>query len=107
MWRRTARSLAQISTARTLPLSAIHATAELRESNSATDDIAQLWADRDDGQKTARKFPLRTADGAPVANLAQAKESAGVLRNERREKKLSISRHKPKFADNPRHAGRF
>jgi hypothetical protein len=60
---------------------------------------AQLWVDRDDGQKTARKFPLLTADGAPVANLAQAKDAADVLRNDRREKKLPTSGHKLKFAD--------
>ena len=60
---------------------------------------AQLWVDRHDGQKTARKFPLHTADAAPVANLVQAKEAADVLRNDRREKNLPTSGHKPKFAD--------
>jgi integrase len=59
----------------------------------------QLWVDRDDGQKTARKFPLITADGDPVVNLVQAKEAADVLRNDRREKNLPTSGHKPKFAD--------
>lgn len=54
---------------------------------------------REDGQKTARKFPLLKPDGAPVANLNQAKEAADVLRNDRREKKLPTSGHKPKFAD--------
>ena len=60
---------------------------------------AQLWVSRDDGKKTARKFPLLTPDGAPVANLSEAKESAEVLRNDRREKNLPTSGHKPKFAD--------
>lgn len=54
---------------------------------------------RDDGQKTARKFPLLTPEGAPVASLSAAKESAEVLRNDRREKNLPNSGHKPKFAD--------
>jgi len=60
---------------------------------------AQLWVTRDDGHKTARKFPLLTPEGIPVGNLNQAKESAEVLRNDRREKKLPTSGHKPKFAD--------
>ncbi len=60
---------------------------------------AQLWVSRDDGKKTARKFPLLTPDGVPVANLAEAKEAADVLRNDRREKALPTSGHKPKFAD--------
>ena len=60
---------------------------------------AQLWVAREDGQKTARKFPLLTDEGAPVENLAEAKEAAEVLRNDRREKKLPTSGHKPKFAD--------
>jgi hypothetical protein len=60
---------------------------------------AQLWVSREDGAKTARKFPLLTQDGVPVANLAEAKEAADVLRNDRREKALPTSGHKPKFAD--------
>ena len=59
----------------------------------------QLWVTRDDGQKTARKFPLVTPDGAPVENLAEAKEAADVLRNDRRENLLPTSGRKPKFAD--------
>ncbi len=60
---------------------------------------AQLWVRREDGAKTARKFPLVTEDGVPVANLGQAKEAVEVLRNARREKILPTSGHKPKFAD--------
>jgi hypothetical protein len=60
---------------------------------------AQLWVSREDGAKTARKFPLLTQDGVPVASLAEAKEAADVLRNDRREKALPTSGHKPKFAD--------
>ena len=54
---------------------------------------------REDGAKTARKFPLLNRDGVPVANLAEAKEAADVLRNDRRENVLPTSGHKPKFAD--------
>ena len=60
---------------------------------------AQLWVTREDGQKTARKFPLLTDEGEPVANLVEAKEAAAALRNDRREKKLPTSGHKPSFAD--------
>ena len=60
---------------------------------------AQLWVSREDGAKTARKFPLLTPDGVAVANLAEAKEAADVLRNDRRENVLPTSGHKPKFAD--------
>ena len=60
---------------------------------------AQLWVSREDGAKTARKFPLLTRDGLPVANLAEAKEGADVLRNDRRDNVLPTSGHKPKFAD--------
>ena len=60
---------------------------------------AQLWVTRNDGNKTARKFPLLTPDGAPVINLAQAKEAAEVLRNDRRIDALPTTGHKPKFAD--------
>jgi len=60
---------------------------------------AQLWVTRDDGQKTARKFQLRTPEGASVSSLVEAKEAAEVLRNDRRERNLPPSGHKPKFAD--------
>lgn len=60
---------------------------------------AQLWVTREDGAKTARKFPLLTRDGLSAPNLAEAKEAADVLRNDRRENLLPTSGHKPKFAD--------
>ena len=59
----------------------------------------QLWVSRDDGSKTARKFPLLNGEGESVSNLVEAKEAADVLRNNRREKTLPTSGHKPKFAD--------
>lgn len=60
---------------------------------------AQLWVTKEDGTKTARKFPLVTEDGTPVGSLAAAKEAAEILRNDRRTNKLPTSGHKPKFAD--------
>ncbi len=58
----------------------------------------QLWMDRNDGKKTARKFPLSTADGAPVETLNEAKEAMDVLRNARRERALPTCGHKPTLA---------
>jgi len=58
----------------------------------------QLWVTREDGKKTARKFPL-TKDDVAVTNLNEAREAADVLRNDRREKRLPTSGHKPEFAD--------
>jgi integrase len=60
---------------------------------------AQLWVSREDGGKTARKYPLLTPDDVPVANLNEAKEAADVLRNDRRKKALPTSGHKPKIGD--------
>ena len=54
---------------------------------------------REDGAKTARKFPLLTPDGLPVTNLGEAKESADILRNDRRENALPTSGRKPKFSE--------
>lgn len=58
----------------------------------------QLWVDREDGSKTARKFPLLNADGEPVKALLDAKEAMEVLRNTRRENALPTTRHKPSLA---------
>ncbi|XHR27300.1 MAG: hypothetical protein ACFUZC_15285 [Chthoniobacteraceae bacterium] len=46
---------------------------------------AQLWVPREDVQKTARRFPLVTPEGVPVAKLVEAKTAADILRNDRRE----------------------
>lgn len=51
------------------------------------------------GKRRRASFPLLTPEGAPVASLSEAKEAADVLRNDRREKNLPTSGHKPKFAD--------
>ena len=60
---------------------------------------AQLWADRGDGKKTARRFPLVTADKVPVQNLIEAKESMEVLRSVRRQNELPKAGRKPTFSD--------
>ena len=95
-----ATALAQSNTARSLSGGAIRATAEFPDSTKRNGRFyAQLWMTRNDGQKTARKFPLLTPEGAPVASLSEAKEAAEVLRNDRREKNLPTSGHQPRFAD--------
>lgn len=60
---------------------------------------AQLWADRGDGKKTARRFPLLTADKVPVQNLIEAKEAMDVLRSVRRQNELPKAGRKPTFSD--------
>ena len=61
--------------------------------------LCAALGDAHDGNETARKFPLLTADGVPVVRLAEAKEAADVLRNDRRMNALPTTGHKPKFAD--------
>ena len=38
----------------------------------------QLWVSRDDGSKTARKFPLLNGEGESVSNLVEAKEEGDL-----------------------------
>jgi len=57
----------------------------------------QLWVDREDGTKTARKFPLLDAEGQPVKTMPAAKEAMEVLRHSRRERKLPLGGPKPTF----------
>ncbi len=59
---------------------------------------AQLWVDRGDGKKTARRFPLLNDDGQPARTLNEAKEAAEIKRNERRENALPSAGRKPLFA---------
>ena len=59
----------------------------------------QLWIDRGDGKKTARRFPLITEDKAPVRTLQEAKDAYEIKRNERRENALPTAGRKPAFAD--------
>jgi hypothetical protein len=56
-----------------------------------------LWADRGDGRKTARRFPLRDESGEPVRTVTAAKDALDALKTNRRENKLPQGRHKPSF----------
>jgi len=58
---------------------------------------ALLWADRGDGRKTARRFPLMDEHDQPVANLTEAKDALEKLRGDRRENKLPQGGRKPGF----------
>lgn len=49
---------------------------------------AQLWVDRGNGMKTARRFPLVDENEEPITTLAAAKEAMEIKRNERRENAL-------------------
>jgi integrase len=60
---------------------------------------AQLWVDRGDGKKSARRFPLFTPDNLPVRTLQEAKEALEVKRHERREDALPLLGRKPIFGD--------
>jgi len=60
---------------------------------------AQLWVDRGDGKKTARKFPLRLEDGGPVITLTAAQAAVDDLRQSRKIDKLPAPGRKPSLAD--------
>ena len=60
---------------------------------------AQLWMDRGDGRKTARRFALVNDAGAPVANIPEAREAIELLRHGRRESTLPTMGHKPTVAE--------
>ena len=59
----------------------------------------QLWIDRGEGRKSARRFPLLTADNLPARTLLEAKEALEVKRHERREDQLPLTGRKPLFVD--------
>ncbi len=59
----------------------------------------QLWVDRSDGRKTARRFPLFNAENLPARTLNEAKEALEIKRNDRREDKLPTPGRKPNFLD--------
>ena len=59
----------------------------------------QLWVDRGDGRKSARRFPLFTSENLPARSLREAKEAFDIKRNDRREHKLPTSGRKPNFLD--------
>jgi integrase len=56
-----------------------------------------LWADRGDGTKGTRRFPLLDGDGVPIRTLTAAKDAFDALRNSRRENALPQPGHKPSF----------
>ena len=58
---------------------------------------ATLWADRGDGQKTARRFPLLDGGGEPIRALPAAREGLVALKANRRENSLPAPGHKPSF----------
>jgi Site-specific recombinase XerD len=59
----------------------------------------QLWVDRGDGRKSARRFPLFTSENLPARNLNAAKEALEIKRNDRREDRLPTPGRKPTFLD--------
>jgi integrase len=59
----------------------------------------QLWIDRGDGRKSARRFPLFNSENLPARNLNEAKEALEIKRNDRREDRLPTLGRKPNFLD--------
>ena len=58
---------------------------------------AVLWADRGDGRKGARRFPLIDEGGEPIRTLTAAKDAVDALRASRRESTLPQAGRKPSF----------
>lgn len=58
---------------------------------------AVLWADRGDGRKSARRFPLLDDSDEPITNLTSAKLALDGLKSSRHENRLPGSGHKPSF----------
>src|SRR5689334_21324826 len=59
----------------------------------------QLWIDRGDGRKSARRFPLFNSENLPARTLNEAKEALEIKRNDRREDRLPTPGRKPNFLD--------
>lgn len=57
----------------------------------------QLWIEKMDGRKTARRFALEDQDGNPCRTVTDAKTAFDRLKNDRRENKLPALGHKPGF----------
>lgn len=60
---------------------------------------AILWADRGDGTKAARRFPLVDESGMPIRALQVARDVLDAVKAKRREGGLPQSGIKPPFAD--------
>src|SRR4051812_9046825 len=56
-----------------------------------------LLADRGEGRKAARRFPLVYEDGEPIRTLVAAGEAADKLRSDRRQNSLPQAGRKPGF----------
>jgi integrase len=59
----------------------------------------QLWVDRGDGRKSARRFPLFNSENLPARTLNEAKEALEIRRNDRRQDRLPTPGRKPNFLD--------
>lgn len=60
----------------------------------------QIWLERENGTKTARRYALTNKDGTPVTSLTEAKEAHEILRNQRRENALPApAAQSPKLQD--------
>jgi len=59
---------------------------------------AQLWIDKGDGTKTARKMPLLDDADKPITTLVAAREALEVKRHQRRESILPTPGFKPTLA---------
>jgi integrase len=58
---------------------------------------AVLWADRGDGRKVTRRFPLYNDRLEPIRTLNGAKEALIRLRQDRTERELPLTGRKPRF----------
>ena len=58
---------------------------------------AVLWADRGDGRKVARRFPLLDKSGEAIRTLTAAKDALNALRVSRQESSLPLPGRKPSF----------
>jgi len=58
---------------------------------------AVLWADRGDGKKGARRFPLLDEAGKPIRIVSVARDALDVLKGSRRENDLPAAGRKPQF----------
>jgi len=58
-----------------------------------------LWADRGDGRKVVRRFPLLDHAGEPIRGLSAAKEALDAQKSKRHEEKLPKAGRRPLFSD--------
>ncbi len=58
---------------------------------------AVLWAERGDGSKGVRRFPLMAEDGEPIRTITAAKDALDALKANRRGNALPQAGRKPSF----------